>query len=148
MASKMRILETTKKYKYNTKRGKTEWMMIKNSRKKIEKEIDMNLEVKGGKIGRTNEYKYLGDKYDEKGNNESKITYKTGKLDLMISDIKKESNEKIVGKASVSLKLMLIEIIITPTVLSSTETWHNITKHEENMIKQIHQKTLTRLLLL
>ena len=70
MCCKMRTLEVTKKYKYNTKKGKTEWMLIKNSRKKNDEEI-LDLEVKSGKIGRTMSYKYHGDMYDNKGSNMS-----------------------------------------------------------------------------
>ena len=43
---------------------------IKNNKGKVE---EMNLEVKGGKIGRTQQNKYVGDMYDEKGSNMSKI---------------------------------------------------------------------------
>ena len=76
--------------------------------------------------------------YDEKGNNESKIRHKEEKLDYMISTIKQQSNQKIVGKAATNIRLMLIEAIITPTILSSTETWHNITKQEENKYTKKH----------
>ena len=73
MNDKMKILEITKKYKFNTIKGKSEWMLIKNERK-TEEEVE--LEVRDGKIGRTNEYKYLGDVYNHKGSNESKIKAK------------------------------------------------------------------------
>ena len=77
--------------------------------------------------------------YDEKGNNESKIRHKEEKLDYMISTIKQQSNQKIVGKAATNIRLMLIiEAIITPTILSSTERWHNITKQEENKYTKKH----------
>ena len=141
---KMKTLETTKKYTYNTKKGKTEWMMIKNNKRKEEPEPE--LEVNSGKIGRTKEYKYVGDKYDEKGTNESKIKHKDSKVNLMINDIKTESTEKKLGKAALKTRIMLIETIITPTILSSTETWNNITQDEQNMIKNIHKNILTKTL--
>ena len=68
MISKMRILETTRKYICNVKQGKTEWMMIRNSKKKEEEE-ELDLDVNRGKIGRTTQYKYMGDICDEKGTN-------------------------------------------------------------------------------
>ena len=46
---RMRILEITKKYKYNNKKGKTEWMMIRNNRRKNEEE-EVQLEVNSGMI--------------------------------------------------------------------------------------------------
>ena len=142
---KMNTLETTKKYKYNTKKGKTEWMMIRNNKRKNE-EIDLELKVRSGRIGRTTQYKYVGDMYDEKGTNMSKIKYKEDNIDIMISNVKKESSEKKIGKAALTVRLMLVEVVITPTVLSSTETWHNITKQEEQQINKIHHKILTKTL--
>ena len=44
----MKILEITKKYTYNTKRGKTEWMMNKNNKRKS-KDKEPELEVSSGK---------------------------------------------------------------------------------------------------
>ena len=145
MCWKMNTLETTKKFKYNTKAGKTEWMVIKNSRKK-EEELEMR--VASGKIGRTKQYKYVGDMYNEKGTNASKITFKEEKIPLMINKVKNESSERKIGKAALTVRLMLIEVVITPTILSSTETWHNITKQEEQQITKMHHQILTRTLLL
>ena len=62
MCWKMNTLDVTKKYTYNIKKGKTEWMMMKNSRKKND-EVELELEVKSGKIGGTKQYKYHGDMY-------------------------------------------------------------------------------------
>ena len=58
MNEKMQILEVTKKIIFSTKKGKTEWMKIGG---KKEEEVDLELEVKTGKIGRTKGYKYVGD---------------------------------------------------------------------------------------
>ena len=41
---------------------------------------------------------------------------------------------------------MLIKTIITPTILSNTETWHKINKKEENMIRKQHHEILTKCL--
>ena len=145
MCWKMNTLETTKKYKYNTKTGKSEWMVIKNSRKKEE---ELELKVASGKIGRTKKYKYVGDMYDEKGKNMSKIKFKEEKISLMINRVKSESSERKIGKAALTVRLMLIEVVITPTILSSTETWHNITKQEHQQIRKMHHQILTRTLIL
>ena len=118
--------------------------MIKNNRKKSYEELD--LEVKGGKIGRTKQYKYHGDMYDDTGRNLSKLKHKESKLGIMINDIKTESSEKKIGKAALNVRLMLMEVVITPTVLCSTETWHNITKQEKQLINTIHHKILTETL--
>ena len=119
--------------------------MIRNGRKK-EKEEELELEVKRGKIGRATQYKYMGDRYDERGTNESKIEHKQEKLDLMIINIKRESCESKIGKAALTVRIMLIEVTIAPTVLGNTETWHNITKQEQQAITRTHHRALTRTL--
>jgi hypothetical protein len=88
----------------------------------------------------------VGDKYDEKGTNESKINFKNGNVDMMVNDIKAETTEKKLGKAALKTRLMLMEVVIMPTILSSTETWHNITQNEQKMIKNIHKDVLTKTL--
>ena len=145
MCWKMNTLEVTKKYTYNTKKGKTEWMMIKNNRKSSN-EIELDLEVKNGKIGRTKQYKYHGDMYDDTGRNLSKIKHKESKLGLMVNDIKTEACEKKIGRAALNVRLMLMEVVITPTVLCSTETWHEITKLEKQQINKMHHRILTETL--
>ena len=145
MCGKMKILEVTKKYRYNVKKGKTEWMLMKNNQKKKDEEV-LDLEVKSGKIGRTMSYKYHGDMYDHKGTNMSKIMYKQTKIDMMITKVKAESSPRKIGKAALSVRIMLLEAVITPTVLCSTETWHNITKPEQQQITKLHHKILTEAL--
>ena len=144
MNEKMRILETTKKYKYNTKKGKTEWMMIKNSR--VVQGPEPDLEVNSGKVGRTKEYKYLGDKYNEKATNESKIKHIESKIDMMVNNVKVETTGRKLGKAALKTRILLLETVITPTVLSRTETWHNITQNEQNMIRGMHRKIIAKLM--
>ena len=144
MVNKMRILTTTKKYEFNMKKGKTEWMSMNFNKKETIKELE--LEIGEKKIGRTYEYKYLGDVYNEKGGNESKIIGKETKLEGMINDVKTNSSKWILGKSSTQIRLMLIDTIITPTILTNTETWHDINQKEEKLITSIHHKILTRCL--
>merc|ERR1712080_138020 len=147
MNQKMKTLETMKKYKYNNLSGKTEWMVIRNrKRKREETELDIDLEVKAGKIGKTETYNYLGDTYDEKGNNMSKIEQKGKKIEGMVRDIIRESTSKIIGNTSIQIRKMLMNIIPTPTLLSNTETWFNINIGEQKLIKKQHHQILTRCL--
>ena len=44
---------------------KTKWMCIKNRKKEIE---EIEVEIKQGKIGKTNVYKFLGNFVNDKGN--------------------------------------------------------------------------------
>ena len=67
IAEKMKILETTKKFVFNITKGKSEVLVIKNNKKEEEEVVE--IEVRKGKIGKTGEYKYLGDYYSKEGNN-------------------------------------------------------------------------------
>ena len=91
-------------------------MMIRNNKKKVDN-TDIKLEVKAGKIKQTEQYNYLGEVYNEKGSNMSKIEAKGQKVEGMISDIKRESSEWRLGKASMKVTNMLIKTIVTPTLL-------------------------------
>ena len=118
---------------------------MENNKKKG-KELELELEVSSGAIGRATQYKYTGDMYDKKGTNESKIKFKEQKISYMLADIIRESNPKKIGRSALPVRIMLIEIVITPTILSSTETWHNITKTEQQLITKIHHSILTKAL--
>ena len=64
----------------------------------------------------------------------------------MITNIKRESSENKIGKAALAVRIMLIEVTIAPTILGNTETWHNVTKQEQQAITTTHHKALTRAL--
>merc|ERR1712074_122203 len=65
---------------------------------------------------------------------------------MMIRDVKMQSSEKDLGKTSTKIRIMLIESIITPTILANTETWCNITHEEERLITSLHHQVLARTL--
>ena len=84
MEPKMRFLEDTKKFTYNTDEGKSEIMEIQiNPKRKEERPI---VKVKKGAIRYTDKYKYLGDMYDKTGKNMSKIQSKTLRSPLEKND--------------------------------------------------------------
>ena len=118
---------------------------MKFSRKK-EEEVEMKLSVKAGEIKETNKYKYLGDKYNSKGDNESKIKGKAEKIEGLIQDIVRESRTGTIGEADMAARKLLIDAIATPTLLSNTETWYNITTKEQQLITKHHHQILTRCL--
>ena len=55
-----------KGFTFNKEKNKTE-LMIRNEKRNIDYK-NIKLEVKCGEIQRTNEYKYLGEWYNENGN--------------------------------------------------------------------------------
>ena len=72
----MAFFEETKKYTFNNEQGKSEIMKIQFSKKQTNLEEMPTVRTNRGKIGYTNKYKYLADKYDQTGRNISKIERK------------------------------------------------------------------------
>ena len=137
---KMAGLETTKKFQFNNEADKTEYMVMKNNN--IDKERSVRIEVRKGEIGKTNEYKCLGDYYDASGSNEHKIKKKMEKSKYMAYETKRKGSYANVGYADMSVQLLLLEVTIKPTLLANTETWCNITSIEEAMITSHHHQVL------
>ena len=69
----LRSMETIKGYTFNNKKDKTAVLIIN---KKINERYGLNLNVKLGKIECTNEYKYLGEWYNEKGDHSTSLRKK------------------------------------------------------------------------
>ena len=136
---KMAGLETTKKVQFNNKEDKTEYLVQKNNREEVE---EIKIEVSKGGIGRTKEYKCLGDFYDETGSNEIKIKKKMEKAKFMAHEVKRRGAYTTVGKANMSVQLLLLDSMIKQTLLANTETWCDITDKEEAMITTNHHNVL------
>ena len=137
---KMNALESTKKFQFNNKEDKTDNMIIKNSNKEEEKAV--NIDIRKGKVGKTNTYKYLGDHYDQSGTNEVKIKKKMEKSKYMALEVKRTGCFANVGRADMMVRMLLLESIIKPSLLANVETWHNITPSEEAIITKHHHKLL------
>ena len=137
---KLNGLEATKKFEFNNKTNKTEILTIKNNRKEREKKVEV--ELRKGKVGTTEEYKYLGDYYDRSGKNEVKIRKRMEKAKYMAHEIKRKGSHATVGKAAISVRMLLLEMTAKPSLLANIETWCNITNAEEKMLTKNHHKIL------
>ena len=138
--TKMNGLEKTKKFEFNNKKDKTEQMIMRFSKKEVPEQAC--IEVRKGKIGVTDKYKYLGDNYDQKGTNEIKILKKMEKAKYMANSVKRMGSYESVGAADMSVRLMLLEEIVKLTLLDNMETWCDITTKEERMITKHHHEIL------
>ena len=110
---------------------------------KQEETENIEIEVRKGKIGQTDTYKYLGDHYNETGSNVYKIRKKMEKAKYMAYEVKRMGGAKKVGKAATGVRLMLMEITIKPMLLANTETWCKVGKLEEDEWKKWQYKILT-----
>ena len=139
MNIKMEVLETTKKFTFSNKDGKTNIMIMKNNNKE-EKELE--LYVKRGKIKKTDKYKYLGDIYTDKGNNIEKIQGRIKNIEYMATEVKRQGSYYRVGKADTQVRRLLIEATVIPSILANTETWTNITKKEMEMLDKAQYRMM------
>ena len=132
-------MERVKKFTYNIKEGKTNYMKITNTRSTAE---DLSLEVKNGTIKEIEKYKYLGDVYSSQGDNKVKINGRMEKLMFMANKVKRQGHFEKVGKGDTQVRKTLIETTIIPSVLANTETWTSITDVEFRALDQAHYKMM------
>ena len=84
--------------------------------------------MRKGKISKTKLYKYLGDYYDDKGSNETKISKKMSQSKYMASYVRRVGSYDNVGHADIQTRLLLVDSVVKMTLLSQTETWCSITR--------------------
>ena len=137
-----RMMEENKKMTFNT--DKSQYLIMTFGSKKGLRNIEEK--VMKGKIGQTNEYKYLGDIFDERGSNMTNIKKRGEKLQYMIQTMVQYSSMIIQGKDSVETGLLIMEAIIMPTILANSETWTNLTKGEIDELEKMQKKVLRKLL--
>ena len=137
---KMNGLEKTKKFEFNNKTDKTEVMgMNFDKQTEIQEPI---IEVRKGKVNTTKLYKYVGDYYDESGTNDVKIQKKMENTKYMAHSVKRMGSFDNVGDADVRTRMMLMDVVVKPTLLSKVETWCSITPKEETKITSKHHEVL------
>ena len=103
---------------------------------------DIKLEVKCGEILKTNEYKYLGEWYNEKGNHSTSIKKKKEKINYYIKQIKICGNEHEIGKYTMVARLKIYKTIVLPTVYYNVGAWSNRRVSEMREIQGIIQRKI------
>ena len=133
-------MERTKGYTFSTKNKKTAILIVNKKRNRT---YDIEVSVKKGKIEITNEYKYLGEWYNEKGDNSTSIQKKKEKITVYIRQIKFYGNEYILGKYTLLTRIKIYKTVIIPTIYHNIETWSKMSKKELNQLENI-QGTILR----
>ena len=145
MGRKMAVLEITKKFSFNNLCGKTEILPLTfKKRKKGNVENVPVVTVKKGQVLKTEEYKYVGDWYDGKGSNLTKIKRKMKKSNHVITEVKKVSRYEMVGEADVEVRMLLLEMIVKPTLLFNTETWIDLKQKDIKEIEKHHYQIIRK----
>ena len=127
-------MEETKGYTFNNDVNKTAILIIN---KKKNKKYNIELNIKNGLIKQTNDYKYLGEWYNEKGDHSTSIAKRRERELYYIKQIKFYGNEYKLGKSTLIRRLKIYKTVIIPTIFYNVETWSNINKKEINELERI-----------
>ena len=137
------VLEEQKKFTFNNKNGKTEYLIIG------EFEEDMNAItscVKRGTIQLAKEHKVLGSWFDSSGNYGINTEKRKEKLNFMIGTTKTEAHPRNVGRWAVDGRLKLAEVVVLQSILYNSEAFHEHTKDEMHELEKIQHTILTKML--
>ena len=136
----LNIMEEEKGYTFGTK--KTNYMIARTGR---EKEQELDLEVRRGKIGRVKEYTYMGVTITESGTVEKHLEKQRNKGFGMVKDLQKMGSQYHVGEMSTVVQLMLFEKTIIPSLTYNLDgisywrksDWEYIEQTQSKLLKQI-----------
>ena len=95
-------------------------MIVKTGR---EKQQEVNIEVGKGRIERTEKYRYLGNMIATKGGVAGQLEEIKRKLVGIVGEVKNIGERRKVGRMDCSVRLMLWERVVVPTMLFNLETW-------------------------
>ena len=123
---------------------KSKWMCIKNN--KSEAIEDIGVEVKQGMIAQIQEYKYLGNWTNEKGNLDTQLQHmKTKAKDIVRQGNITCSREKV-GRMEITAKLFIYVHLAVPAIFFNIEVWSNLRQQDKDQLEVIQGITLKGLL--
>jgi hypothetical protein len=128
--------ENEKLWEFST--DKSKWMCIAN-RKEVE---DIDIQVRQGKIGKTDVYKYVGNMVNNKGNMDDQLAYMEGKIGGIIREGKKMCCRSRIGKAEIEAKRLVYEVLAETAVYYNVEAWTNLRMSDTQMLKTLQAKIL------
>ena len=135
-----------KKMTFNNSNGKTEYVVIKGTKKKLSRDGMITEGVKRGEIERNTKHKTLGMWIDEKGTFGINIIKRKEKLSHMIETIKAIASTKNMGILAMEARFKLSESIILPSILYNVEVIHNLQKKEIDELEKMQAQVLKRIL--
>ena len=118
----------------------------KESEKESEKYQILKTRVKRGEIKRTNEYKFLGEWYTEKGDGEKSIQEKENKSKGIAAQIKYYGDPYRVGDMSIQVKMQIFRSTAIQTIYHEIEGWSKINKKQVEKLEKIQKNLLTTIL--
>ena len=131
---------------FNNSNGKTEYVVIKGTKKKLNRDGMITEGVKRGEIERNTKHKTLGMWIDETGTFGINIKKRKEKLSHMIETIKAIASTKNMGILAMEARFKLSESIILPSILYNVEVIHNLQKKEIDELEKMQAQVLKRIL--
>ena len=118
-------MEDVRKYIFNNEVDKTAFMII-NPKKSSENIQELQNQVKRGKIRRTNEYKFVGEWYNEKGNHDKSIKARGDKATSIVAQMKYYGDPYKVGHMAFQVRVQIFQSTVIPTIYHDIEAWSKI----------------------
>ena len=138
--SNLQTFEKNKGYTFSIDKKKTAILVIG---KKKKKNYDIDVKVKNGKVVSTEEYKYLGNWYNEEGDHTLALAKKKEKIGYLIQQIKFYGNEFKIGKYAMSTRIKIYISTVAKTIYHHIEAWSNITKKDWEELELIQKRIVT-----
>ena len=138
----LKRLENQKGYIFNNKVQKTAIMIMD---KKKNKEYKINASVKMGEIKQTNQYKYLGEWFNDKGDHSTSIEKRKEKVQYLINQIMFYGNEFILGRYTILTRVKIYKTMIYPALFHNVETWSIINNSDLNELEKMQAVILKRI---
>ena len=139
---KMRRLEIEKKYTFGLE--KTKYMVMETGRE-VEEEI--REEIERGRVGKTDEYKYVGLWLNKEADLRTHIEKIKKSIMGEVNEVRNMGSKEKVGPLYICTRLLLFEACIIPSLLHQIETWSPLLKKTElKQLESIQGKILCNLL--
>jgi len=138
----MRKMEIEKRFTFST--GKSNYMRIRTGRNKTTK-AELTIEVKRGKVEKTEEYKYLGGWMNQKGNLERQIEEIERKALIIGREAERITKEEDLGRLSTEGTLTLTLTLIYEKTCGC-DVWTKIGKEEWKKMEKIQGRLLKKLI--
>ena len=139
----LKTMEKQKGFIFNNDVNKTGILII--NKKKHKDYSDIKVNVNRGEIEQTKEYKYLGEWYNEKGDNSLSLAKRKEKISYYIKEIRKYGNQYQLGKYAIAARLKIYKTVIIPAIYHNIETWSCISKSEMEELEKIQAKILKKI---
>ena len=141
-ADNLKRLENKKGYLFNNDVNKTAILIVD---KKKRKTYNIKVSVKKGEIKQTNEYKYLGEWYNEKGDHKTSLKKRKEKINYFIKKIKYYGNEFKLGKYALMTRVKIYKTVVFPSIFHNIEAWSSINKNEMDELEKIQANIIKRI---